>query len=362
MEIRIKGLRKYFTSEGKTIKALDDVDLVIPANTIYTLLGPSGCGKTTLLRCIVGLENPDAGEISIGGEIVWSSEKNIYVPTEKRKLGMVFQTYAIWPHMNVFDNVAYPLQNRKVPRSEIRERVAKTLALLQLDGFQERPATKLSGGQQQRVALARALVAEPGVILFDEPLSNLDAKLREETRKELKTFLSGLKITAVYVTHDRVEALALSDTIAVMRSGRIIETGDPKKIYFGAESRFVADFIGRANLVPATVSGVTESGTLVECGLGKILCKKTDFAKNSEVTLCLRPEFIHLKKGAGQGGEGNIIRGTTGALVFVGDVYETEIRCGDIPILARLEPETDIAAGDPVFFEISPDKCLLVAK
>ena len=148
MEIRVTGLRKHFSSEGKTIKALDDVDLVIPANTIYTLLGPSGCGKTTLLRCIVGLETPDAGEISIGGELVWSSAKNIYVPTEKRKLGMVFQTYAIWPHMNVFDNVAYPLQNQKIPKNVIRERVAKTLAFLQLDGFEGRPATKLSGGQQ----------------------------------------------------------------------------------------------------------------------------------------------------------------------------------------------------------------------
>ncbi|MCL1818351.1 MAG: ABC transporter ATP-binding protein, partial [Spirochaetaceae bacterium] len=331
MEIRVTGLRKHFTSEGKTIKALDDVDLVIPANTIFTLLGPSGCGKTTLLRCIVGLENPDAGEIRIGDELVWSSEKNIYVPTEKRKLGMVFQTYAIWPHMNVFDNVAYPLKNQKVPKDVIRDRVAKTLAFLQLEGFEERPATKLSGGQQQRVALARALVAEPRVILFDEPLSNLDAKLREETRKELKTFLSELQITAVYVTHDRVEALALSDTIAVMKAGRIIETGDPRKIYFGAESRFVADFIGRANLVPATVSDAADPGTLVECGLGKILCKKAGFGPGTEVALCLRPEFIHLQKGAGEGRGGNIIRGKVQTLIFVGDTYETEILCGGIP-------------------------------
>jgi iron(III) transport system ATP-binding protein len=362
MEIRVHGLRKYFTSEGKTIKALDDVDLHIPANTIFTLLGPSGCGKTTLLRCIVGLENPDAGEIRIGDEVVWSSAKNIYVPTEKRKLGMVFQTYAIWPHMNVFDNVAYPLQNQKIPKDEIRERVAKTLSFVQLKGFGDRPATKLSGGQQQRVALARALVAEPRVILFDEPLSNLDAKLREETRKELKTFLSELGITAVYVTHDRVEALALSDIIAVMRSGSIIETGDPKKIYFGAESRFVADFIGRANLVPAIVKEQTGTQTLVECGLGKLACKKTDFPVGAELTLCIRPEFIHPQKGSGEGRTEGIVRGKIESLVFIGDAYEAEIRCGSILLLARLDPETELAGGDDVFFETNPGQCLLVSK
>jgi iron(III) transport system ATP-binding protein len=360
MEIQVRGLRKHFTSEGKTIKALDDVDLLIPANTIFTLLGPSGCGKTTLLRCIVGLENPDAGEIRIGEDIVWSSAKNIYVPTEKRKLGMVFQTYAIWPHMNVFDNVAYPLQTQKIPKDEIRERVMKTLSFVQLQGFEGRPATKLSGGQQQRVALARALAAEPRVILFDEPLSNLDAKLREETRKELKTFLSDLGITAVYVTHDRVEALALSDIIAVMRAGRIIETGDPKKIYFGAESRFVADFIGRANLVPARVKEQGGTQTLVECALGTIACKKADFPPGSEVTLCIRPEFIHPQKSGA--GAGVPIRGKIETLVFVGDAYEAEIRSGGILLLARLDPETELAAGEDIFFETNPGQCLLVSK
>ncbi len=192
MEIKITNVSKYYYSGGKTIKALDNVSLSIPANQIFTLLGPSGCGKTTLLRCIVGLESPDSGEIEIGGDVVLSTEKNIFVPTENRGLGMVFQTYAIWPHMNVFNNVAYPLQTRKVPKDIIRSKVEKTLRFVQLEGFEDRPATKLSGGQQQRVALARALVAEPKVILFDEPLSNLDAKLREETRKDLRVFLTEL--------------------------------------------------------------------------------------------------------------------------------------------------------------------------
>src|SRR5512136_3018500 len=245
MEIRVRNVSKNYYSDGKKIEALADVDLIIPSNRIFTLLGPSGCGKTTLLRCIVGLESPDTGEIAIGDEVVFSAEQGIFVPPDKRGLGMVFQTYAIWPHMNVFDNVAYPLQTRNDPKEEIRRKVEKTLHFVQLDGFENRPATKLSGGQQQRVALARALVAEPKVILFDEPLSNLDAKLREETRKELRNFLNNLKITAVYVTHDRIEALSLSDTIAVMKEGQICEMGSPKEIYFDPKQRFVADFVGR---------------------------------------------------------------------------------------------------------------------
>ena len=366
MDIQVKGLRKHFVSEGSVVKALDDVDLHIPANTIYTLLGPSGCGKTTLLRCIVGLETPDAGEIRIGDEIVWSAEKNIYLPTEKRRLGMVFQTYAIWPHMNVFNNVAYPLQVRKLPKKEIRERVAKTLSFVQLSGYEERPATKLSGGQQQRVALARALVAEPEVILFDEPLSNLDAKLREETRKELKTFLSALKITAVYVTHDRIEALALSDTITVMRSGKIIETGDPRNIYFGAQSSFVADFIGRSNLIPAVVRANTESETLVESKIGELSCRKVNFAVGADVTLCLRPEFIRLKP-AGESPDlqkpaKNIISGTVASMLFVGDSYESEIKVGETLLMARIDPDTNFKTGDGVTFQLHPEYCLLVGK
>lgn len=359
MEIRITGLRKHYTSEGRIIKALDDVDLTIPSNQIFTLLGPSGCGKTTLLRSIVGLESPDAGEIRIGDEIVYSSVQHISLPTEKRGLGMVFQTYAIWPHMNVYDNVAYPLQNRKFPKEEIRRRVAETLAFVQLEGFEKRPATKLSGGQQQRVALARALVAKPRVILFDEPLSNLDAKLREETRKELKTFLYDLQITAVYVTHDRVEALALSDTIAVMRAGRIIEIGSPKKIYFNAESEFVADFIGRANLVKAVVREQLPGATIVDSGIGRLACRKGDFPPGMKVTLCLRPEFIALTRGDHPGT--NVVQGTIASMVFVGDAFEGEIRIGDQHLLARIEPETDLAVGDKVGFQVSPDHCLLIA-
>jgi iron(III) transport system ATP-binding protein len=359
MEIRIQGVSKRYFSGGKTITALDNVNLTIPANQIFTLLGPSGCGKTTLLRCIVGLEAPDAGEVRIGDEVVFSKDRNISVPPEKRGLGMVFQTYAIWPHMNVFNNVAYPLQIRNVPKDVIRERVAKTLGFVQLQGMEERPATKLSGGQQQRVALARALVGEPKVILFDEPLSNLDAKLREETRKELKTFLAKLKITAVYVTHDRVEALALSDTIAIMRDGQIIEVGAPKQIYFDAAHRFVADFIGRANLIQAKVRGEASGHTLVECGLGTIACERRDVPTGSEVTLCIRPEFIRLARGAAGGA--NVVNGRVETLIFIGEAYEAEIRVGSELLLAKIEPDAQLEEGSAVSFTLDPAHCLLLS-
>ncbi|MBW2558823.1 MAG: ABC transporter ATP-binding protein [Deltaproteobacteria bacterium] len=362
MGISIEGLNKDYFSEGKRIRALDDVNITIPSKQIFTLLGPSGCGKTTLLRCIVGLETPDSGEITIGGEVVWSSKKGIFVPPEKRGLNMVFQTYAIWPHMNVFDNVAYPLQTRKEPKKDIIKKVEKTLRFVQLEGFENRPATKLSGGQQQRVALARALVAEPKVILFDEPLSNLDAKLREETRKELRNFLTELKITAVYVTHDRVEALALSDAIAVMKSGKIIETGSPKKIYFNSDHQFVADFIGRANLIEGKVRVVEESYAIIDSQIGTITCPKgPDTAPGSAVSICVRPEFIKvMEKDTRE--KRNIFRGKVDSLVFVGDAYEGDIIIGDTRLFTRIESTLDISKGNEITLFFDPDHCFVLSK
>jgi iron(III) transport system ATP-binding protein len=361
MEIRITGLCKRYHSEGKTIHALDEVDLTIPANRIFTLLGPSGCGKTTLLRCIVGLESPDEGEIAIGEEVVWSKAGNVFVPPERRGLGMVFQTYAIWPHMNVFDNVAYPLQARGEQKAAIRESVAETLRFVQLEGFENRPATKLSGGQQQRVALARALVAKPRVILFDEPLSNLDAKLREETRKELRDFLSRLEITAVYVTHDRIEALSLSDAIAVMRSGRIMEIGTPKEIYFDADHRFVADFIGRANLLPGRVTSVEGETAVVDSAIGPVRCRADGAASGEEVTLCIRPEFISVSAGAEEAGANRFV-GTVASLTFVGETYESEVRVGDAVVLTRIEPFDEVREGDRVVLSVAATGVFLLSK
>jgi len=360
MEISIRRLSKTYSAEGKTIVALADVDLKIAANQIFTLLGPSGCGKTTLLRCIVGLEMPDAGQIAIGDEVVFSTEKDIYVPPEKRGLGMVFQTYAIWPHMNVFDNVAYPLQTRNERSDEIRRKVERTLHFVQLDGFENRPATKLSGGQQQRVALARALVAEPKVILFDEPLSNLDAKLREETRKELRSFLRELKITAVYVTHDRIEALSLSDTVAVMKSGRIVEVGTPWEIYFDSDRRFVADFIGRANFIEGRVATVGEPYTMIDSTIGAIACeKKSGASPGKAVAVCIRPEFIRVLKGDPGDGR-NIFQGRVESLVFVGDASEGEIRVNETPLIFRIEPTTAVREGEEIALCFDPHHCSIL--
>jgi iron(III) transport system ATP-binding protein len=277
----------------------------------------------------------------------------------------VFQTYAIWPHMSVFDNVAYPLQVRGMARRDIDAKVTAALRFVQLEGVEKRSATRLSGGQQQRVALARALVAHPKVMLFDEPLSNLDAKLREETRKELRGFLSKLKITAVYVTHDRVEALALSDSIAVMRGGRVVEMGSPQKIYFHAEHRFVADFIGRANLVPATVRGTSGGHTMVDTALGPMLCEPRELAPGSEATLCMRPEFMRVSVGTQAGtpaGTGNVVAGVVESLAFVGEVYEVEIRSAGQLLLARIAPDAPIHSGDAVSLHVEPAHCLLVAR
>ncbi len=360
MEITIRNLSKHYRTEGGSIAALDRINLQIPANKIFTLLGPSGCGKTTLLRCIVGLEIPDEGEITIGDEVVFSSEKKISRPPDKRDLGMVFQTYAIWPHMNVFENVAYPLQAQKKPKDEIARRVAKTLHFVQLDGFENRPATKLSGGQQQRVALARALVAEPKVILFDEPLSNLDAKLREETRKELRRFLTELAITAVYVTHDRLEALSLSDNVAVMKSGKIVEVGTPWEIYFETDRRFVADFIGRVNFIEGSIARMENGSVIVDSGIGTIVCdRKKNLPVNSPVTLGIRPEFIktfYENPGAAE----NTFRGRIETLVFTGDVWEAEVKSGTETLVLRIDPTFPVKTGDDIFLHLDRRHCKLL--
>src|SRR5436853_217312 len=242
---------EYASDRGPPVRAAQNVSFEVPEGKLFTLLGPSGCGKTTTLRSIAGLERPVSGEIEVAGRVVYSSNQRIFVAPNKRNFGMVFQSYAIWPHMNVFQNVAFPLDVRKLPRKEIQERVTRVLAAVQLGHLVDREATKLSGGQQQRLALARALVMEPQLLLLDEPLSNLDAKLREKMRFELKRLQRELGLTTVYVTHDQSEALAMSNEIAVMNEGRIVQIGSPRDIYERPNSRFVADFVGTTNFIDA---------------------------------------------------------------------------------------------------------------
>lgn len=357
MEIKIVDLTKVFSSRGESVKAVDQVTEIIPAKQIFTLLGPSGCGKTTLLRCIMGLEVPDSGEIAIGDTLVWSKAKRIFIPPNKRGLSMVFQTYAIWPHMTVFDNVAYPLQVQKIRKAEIKKRVKETLQFVKLEGLEKRPATALSGGQQQRVALARALVSQPKVILFDEPLSNLDAKLREETRKELRRLLMDLKITAVYVTHDRLEALTLADLIAVMRNGRIVEVDTPKGIYFKPKHRFVADFVGKANFIDGKIVGFNGPYTLVMSQIGVIACEeKVNLPEGKDVAVCIRPESIELlvediKRRL------NTFSGKLESSVFIGEAWEGMIRVGEVLLLAQLAPTTTLSEGSEVKLFLDPKGC-----
>ena len=278
--IRIKDLVKSFQGAKGEVRALRGVSFEVDKGQLFTLLGPSGCGKTTTLRCIAGLERPPSGEIWVGDRAVFSASNRIFVPPEQRRIGMVFQSYAIWPHMTVFQNVAYPLANT-MSRKELGGRVEQILERLSLSGLADRLAPNLSGGQQQRVALARALVAQPEVLLLDEPLSNLDAKLREQMRFELKTLHESLNITTVYVTHDQEEALALSDQIGLMDEGVLLEVGVPTDLYLHPAHRITADFLGTANFVPAQVK---RSGNqpgdemLVESPLGAFVARSSGVA------------------------------------------------------------------------------------
>ena len=275
----------YDGTGGKQVKAVDHVSLDIRPGEFITLLGPSGCGKTTMLRMIAGFERPTGGQIFIGGDKVTS------LTPDKRDTAMVFQSYALFPHMNVFDNVAYGLRIKKLSAQEIKQRVEKILALAGLSGMESRNPNQLSGGQQQRVALARALVMEPGVLLFDEPLSNLDAKLRVHMRSEIRKIQQKLGITSIYVTHDQAEAMSMSDRVIVMNQGVVEQIGSPAEIYHQPATQFVADFIGLANIVEATVVESTPGQVVIKC-LGSLFTLSTALTlqPGQVVKVIFRPE------------------------------------------------------------------------
>jgi len=287
--VRLDHISKIYKDPktGKDFYAVHDVALEIEPGSFVTLLGPSGCGKTTTLRMIAGFESPDEGEIYLGGEPI-----NALTPN-KRDTAMVFQSYALFPHYNVFDNVAYGLKLRKVPKDEIKERVTKILKLVELSDMEQRMTNQLSGGQQQRVALARALVVEPGVLLFDEPLSNLDAKLRVQMRTEIRRIQQALGITAIYVTHDQSEAMAISDNIILMKGGVIAQMGSPSEIYYHPNSEFVADFIGECNFLPCTVNG-REGEDVLATVYGHPVKVRSATDKRGEAEIVLRPEAIEI--------------------------------------------------------------------
>ncbi len=324
MEKEKKGVRLEHVSKiyqdpktGKDFFAVRDVSLDIAPGSFVTLLGPSGCGKTTTLRMIAGFESPDEGEIYLGDEAI-----NALTPN-KRDTAMVFQSYALLPHYNVFDNVAYGLKLRKLSRAEIREKVLAILELVELDGLEGRMTNQLSGGQQQRVALARALVVEPSVLLFDEPLSNLDAKLRVSMRTEIRRIQQKVGITALYVTHDQSEAMALSDRIIIMNQGVVAQTGTPREIYYQPDSPFVADFIGEANFLDGRVTAADGTRCAVEVEGREISVPASPQTQAGRACkLLLRPESITL-------GDAGVLPGRVILSTFMGAYQNYHVRVGD---------------------------------
>ena len=353
--VEIERLHKRFGAET----AVRDFNLSVAEGEFVTLLGPSGCGKTTTLRCIVGLERPDGGEVRIGGRTVASAERGVFLNPEDRELGMVFQSYAVWPHMTVFDNVAYGLRVRRKPAAELRRRTARALELVDLLHLADRYATKLSGGQRQRVALARAIVYEPKVVLFDEPLSNLDAKLREQMRVEIVRLQREVGITSVFVTHDQTEALVMSDRIVVMDKAEIQQVGDPQTIYASPVNAFVANFIGVTSLLEGRLVDRAEGFCEIEVPVGGgavPLRLRTSggegAAPGDRIVLSLRPEDVSLHLEEPEGGV-NLFEGVVIDTIYLGNFLEGRVRVGGREIGIRHHEY--LAPGRKVHLSFRPE-------
>ena len=390
--LHIENLVKTFDGERRRrargsraqdrVYAVNDISFDVEDGQLFTLLGPSGCGKTTTLRSIAGLERPDAGWIEVGGQTLFSGPgrgKQVNVPANERGLGMVFQSYAIWPHMSVFDNVAFPLQvrgrgrrtlagadsdklhRRRPSRKEISDRVLRVLATMELADLAGRQATKLSGGQQQRLALARALIIEPPLLLLDEPLSNLDAKLRESLRYELKRLQRDLGITSVYVTHDQTEALVLSTSIAVMRQGSVVQLGRPREIYENPNCKFVAEFIGTSNFIAGVVVARDGDRYTVKTDDGQLVLDSTaEMAAGSEVVVSIRPEAVEVGVTSRAGEVPNEWTGTVLTRAFLGEAVDHVVGVGRYEIRARGNPAVSIAPSTEVYLRLDPSKLTLV--
>jgi len=357
--LEVIGLCKGYHANSGLQRVVRDVSFTIEAGRFYSLLGPSGCGKTTTLRCVAGLERCDGGEIRLAGAVL--SGPGRHVPPERRDLGMVFQSYAIWPHMTVFDNVAFPLQvaRPRIARAQIARRVEETLALVQLSELAGRPAVAMSGGQQQRLAVARALVRRPRLLLLDEPLSNLDAKLRDAIRGELRNLQRKLGITTLYVTHDQTEAMSMSDRVAVMQDGRLLQEGTPQQVFHQPATRFVADFVGRANLVPATVAERLAGGDILVRVLGIVLRVPASGAEPGEkVTLSLRPQSIRAHPARPD--VPHVLSGVVISTEFLGEIQECQVQVGETTLNARQDPLAPMPAGTQAFLEIAPQSCTVL--
>ncbi len=359
--LKVRNLWKKFDD----VVAVREVSFDVPKGSMMSLLGPSGCGKTTTLRCIAGLESPSAGEIFIGGMKVNDVAGGVELPPEKRSIGMVFQSYAVWPHMTVFQNVSFPLRFNKKGNSEnIREKVHNVLSLVGLADFGDRPATNLSGGQQQRVALARALVAEPQLVLFDEPLSNLDAKLREYMRVEILALQKQLGFTAVYVTHDQAEALALSDQLIIMRAGVVEQQGTPQEIYLRPRTPFIADFMGASNMIRGRIVETREpSYVVVEAEEGRIQIVSSfpsgNAAQGTPVVVVFRPELTSILTKEAPA-EWNRLSGQVEAALFFGQFVEYSVKIGSLSLKARSRSLFPAASGTPICLTVAREDCMAI--
>jgi iron(III) transport system ATP-binding protein len=353
--IAIRGLSKSFGARDARFAAVADLDLDIAGNSFVTLLGPSGCGKTTTLRLIAGYIVPDKGTIEVDGAVL--SAPGAVVPPEARGMGMVFQNYAVWPHKTVFENVVFGLKLRRIAAAAAKKRVEETLALVNLAGLEGRYPNELSGGQQQRVALARSLVVEPSILLLDEPLSNLDAKLRERMRTELKELQRRTGITFVYVTHDQSEALALSDQVAVIEGGRLQQYGTPFEVYARPANRMVADFMGLVNLVPGEVlEAAGGGGRVVAAGIALDIAALDGLKPGEAVDVAIRPENIRLRVAAGAAAAAP--RAKITSHVFLGNIseYYATLPGGQV-LRVQAHPLQHFAVGDEVALEVDAAQC-----
>jgi iron(III) transport system ATP-binding protein len=360
--LSIRNLFKAFPGVAAAGRgpAINGVSFDVARGEFFTLLGPSGCGKTTTLQCIAGLETPTSGRIEMDGRAVFCSDSRALIPANRRNLGMVFQSYAIWPHLTVFENVAFPLRygGRPLPSAEIRPRVMRALERVKLQEFADRPSPHLSGGQQQRVALARALVHEPALLLLDEPLSNLDAKLRDTMRIEIRDLVKALGITTIFVTHDQLEAMSMSDTIVLMRAGEIVQKGPPRDVFLRPEAAFTADFMGRSNLVPGTLSGPKTVKTLfgpVEVGAAP------DLPVGSAVFLVVRPHALVASRPTQAAGPAtNRFRARIESQAFLGDIVEADIVLAGQALRIALDPYLAMDNGAEVIVDFPVQRCVAV--
>jgi iron(III) transport system ATP-binding protein len=353
----VTGISKSYLSGHDGFRAVENVSFTVPEGSFYTLLGPSGCGKTTTLRCVAGLERADEGMIELAGKVL--SSPRSFVPPHRRDIGMVFQSYAIWPHMSVFENAAFPLRVRGagLSKAALTERVEQALATVQLSGFEHRNATQLSGGQQQRLALARALVQQPKLLLLDEPLSNLDAKLRERMRSEIRDLQQRLGITTLYVTHDQIEALSMSDRIGVMSRGQLVQESSPRDLYQRPASRMVADFVGAGNFLDGEVTAVLDGDEWrVRTAIGDVVVVcPAETRAGSRVTLLVRPEYLEVATGRPAGP--NAFRGEVEELVFLGEFVDCRVRVAGELLRTRPHPTIRLAKGDTIWLTLRPDLC-----